>query len=125
MRSEKGQSTVELALIMPILMLILMGILDFGMTIHTYLSLEHAGREASRAASIGKSDAEITQMVWDASGLDENKITVSVFPNQANRKRGNYATVTISYPIDFHTPLIGRFFPDPFIIDHKTTMRVE
>lgn len=125
MRSEKGQSTVELALILPVLMMLLMGMLDFGVTLHAYLALEHSGREAARAASIGKSDAEVIEVARNAFSLEDHKMTVHLSPSQANRKRGVYATVTLSYPIDFLTPMIGRFFPSPFVISNHTVMRVE
>ena len=54
MKSEKGQSLVEFALSFPVLVLLLLGITDFGRAFHVYLTIDHAGREAARAASIGK-----------------------------------------------------------------------
>ncbi len=54
MKSEKGQSLVEFALVLPVLVMLLFGITDFGRAFHAYLTIDHAGREAARAASIGE-----------------------------------------------------------------------
>ena len=59
MKSEKGQSMVEFALIIPIFILLLFAILDFGRVFHAYLTIDHAGREAARAASIGKDNTTV------------------------------------------------------------------
>ncbi|WP_164984910.1 TadE/TadG family type IV pilus assembly protein [Ammoniphilus sp. CFH 90114] len=126
MRSNKGQSTVELALCLPILLILLIGILDFGLVLHTNLMLDHAGREAARAASVGKTDAEVSQMILSGTpGLQSSKLSFSVTPAQANRTRGVYATVTISYPIDFISPITKTVFQSPYTITTKTVMRVE
>ncbi|HJV46796.1 MAG TPA: TadE/TadG family type IV pilus assembly protein [Bacillota bacterium] len=126
MRSEKGQSLVEMALILPILLLLLTGMLDFGTLIHVELVMDHAGREAARAASVGKNDLDIKQLTMNqAAGLDITQLTVMIDPDPTSRQQGTYATVTLSYPIHFFTPVIGAFFPKPYVLQNKTVMRVE
>ena len=44
MKSQKGQAIVETALILPILLMLLFGITDFGRIFHVYLTLDHAGK---------------------------------------------------------------------------------
>ena len=56
MKSEKGQSMVEFALIIPIFILLLFATLDFGRVFHAYFTIDHAGREAARAVSVGEDD---------------------------------------------------------------------
>jgi len=51
-RSEKGQAMVEFALVLPILLLILCGILDFGWLYFNQLTLNNAAREGARYAAI-------------------------------------------------------------------------
>ena len=53
MKRSKGQSLVEFALVMPLLMLILIGIIEFGFMFSGYLSLTNASREAARVISLG------------------------------------------------------------------------
>jgi hypothetical protein len=48
---QRGQSIVELAVIMPIFMLLLLGMLEFGMAFDHVLSISYATREGARAGS--------------------------------------------------------------------------
>ena len=126
MRNEKGQSTVELALSLAVLMLIVFAIIDFGRVFHAYLTIEHAGREAARAASVGKNDDFIrTTAMNAANSLDSSKVSIDISPSQSQRKRGSYTTVKLQYSIDISTPLIAQIIPNPFSIDNETVMRVE
>ncbi|WP_458413552.1 TadE/TadG family type IV pilus assembly protein [Schinkia sp. CFF1] len=125
-KSQKGQAMVELALTLPILILILFGIIDFGRIFHVYLTLENAGREAARIASLGGTDTEIAQMAKQAApSLNGNNITVTASPSKSYRTTGTYVTVTLTYPISFSIPLLSSFLPDPVMIHSKTVMRVE
>lgn len=51
-RGERGQSLVEFSLILGPLMLLLLGIVQFGFIFNTYVTLTNAAREAARAGSI-------------------------------------------------------------------------
>ncbi len=53
-RREKGQSLVETALIMPILLLMFIGVLEVGWALRGYLTLLNASREAARFAARGR-----------------------------------------------------------------------
>lgn len=64
MKTEKGQTLVETALMLPVLLLLLFGIVDFGRIIFTYLTLDHAGREAVRYASV-QGENNLSTMVTD------------------------------------------------------------
>lgn len=122
MKSEKGQSLVEFALVLPILALLLFGIVDFGRIFHAYLTIDHAGREAARAASVGKSKPEVEQVAVN-SGSSINLTTgdVEVDPGAS----GSEAKITITYPISPITPIIGEFFDEGFKLTDTTVMRVE
>jgi Flp pilus assembly protein TadG len=56
-RSERGQSTVELALAFPVLLLILMGVLDFGRAFFSYVSITNAAREGAQYGTWYPTDA--------------------------------------------------------------------
>ena len=51
-RGDRGQATVELALVLPILVLILAGVVWVGQLMATQVQLEHAAREGARAAAV-------------------------------------------------------------------------
>jgi Flp pilus assembly protein TadG len=50
---EHGAAAVEMALILPILVLLLGGIIDFGFAFNAQISLTHAAREGVRVEAIG------------------------------------------------------------------------
>lgn len=56
-RSERGQTLVEFALIIPLFALLLFALLDFGRVIYTQNTVEEAAREASRAGTVEAVDA--------------------------------------------------------------------
>lgn len=125
MRSEKGQSMVETALILPLILILLFGIVDFGRIFHAYLTLDHAGREAARLASIQKSDDDITAKINSSTvGLDPNRLTITISPNETARTSGADAAVTLVYNIDFITPLVASL-ASPLTLTDTTVMRVE
>ena len=51
LRCERGQSLVEMALILPVLLIIVVGTLEFGFIFDHHLSLEYATREGARAGA--------------------------------------------------------------------------
>jgi hypothetical protein len=51
---QAGQSLVEMALVMPILLLMLLGVLEVGWALRGYLVLANANREATRFAARGR-----------------------------------------------------------------------
>ena len=64
-KREKGQSAVEFALVLPILLLIVCGILDFGWLFYNQLSVENACREGARVGCVNAQDAQLDQIVTD------------------------------------------------------------
>jgi Flp pilus assembly protein TadG len=60
-RRSRGQSLVEFAMVLPIFMLVLSGILDFGFLLYSRMGVINAAREGARAAI----------MVSDYSTLEE------------------------------------------------------
>ena len=48
---QRGADLVELALMLPLLLLVLLGVADFGRAMHTYITITNAAREGARYAS--------------------------------------------------------------------------
>jgi Flp pilus assembly protein TadG len=125
MRSEKGQAMVETALLLPIIIMLLFGIVDFGRAFHAYLTLDHAGREAARLGSIGGDNADIIAKVNSSIiGLDAARLrapitigrTTDVATNETN------VSITLIYDFNFITPVVHKW---TIPITDKTVMRVE
>lgn len=55
-QSEQGQSLVEFALTLPVLLLLVLGTIDIGMGFRTYIALSNAAREGARWVSIYPND---------------------------------------------------------------------
>ena len=71
-----GQSLVEFALILPILLILLFGILDFGRAIFAYNSVSNAARSGARVAIVNQDIGDITAAVEEeAFGLGEVAVT--------------------------------------------------
>ncbi len=59
LRRSQGQSLVEFALVLPVLLLIVFGILDFGRAIYEYNTVADAARQANRTAIVDQTVATI------------------------------------------------------------------
>ncbi len=126
MKKNKGQSLVETALILPVLLLLLTGIIDFGLLFNSYLVVSNASREGARQAAVGKTDAEIRSAASNAAvSLDPARLEIGITPGEAARDTGDSVTVTVRYGYSMITPVIAAFFPEEFDIETSTTMRCE
>jgi Flp pilus assembly protein TadG len=105
LRTEDGQTAVEFALIAPVLLALLLGILQAGIAFHQYISITDAARAAARQAIVARvsdvTEADVRQAAKDAAGsLDQTKIDVSWSnPDDPTfTHAGSEVTVTVKYP---------------------------
>lgn len=126
MKSQRGQALVETAFIIPILLILLFGITDLGRVFHAYLTLDHAGREAARVATVGGDDDDIIAKIeLTTSGLNQDQLTYTISPQgKSNRPSGSEVTITLKYPIELLTPLLSQLV-GTIELENKTVMRVE
>lgn len=126
LNSKKGQALVETALTLPLLLLILMGIVEFGRIFNAYLIVTNASREGARYAAINSTDTTVNSAITNLTQtLDQSQITVTINPTQAGRTSGNPVTVTVNYNLQIITPFINVIIPSPYKVSASTTMRVE
>lgn len=103
--NDRGVVAVELALVLPILLLLVFGIIDFGRMINAQISLTQAAREGARWAALGQSNVP-ARVTAAAPGLNPAPTsTVTACP--ANPTVGQNATVTARYTFTFITPVGG------------------
>jgi Flp pilus assembly protein TadG len=110
---EKGQSLVEVALAMPVLILILVGILDLGRAYFTFVALSDAAAEGAAYAAIHPTNT--TQAVERA--VDNSNGLVVLEPSMVNVIQGDLTvgspiTVTVEFEYQLLTPIIQEFVPD-------------
>ena len=72
-RSSRGAAAVELAIVLPLLILVILGLVDFGRLFFAQIGLGSASREGARAASIGLPSAQV-QTVARASAPEVARI---------------------------------------------------
>lgn len=126
MKKRKGQAMVELALVLPILLILLCAIIDFGRILYASIHLNMITQEAVRMGGLGKSDYEIVQFIDEKVDLvDKDKIQTSINPSDLQRDSGDYVTLNITYEVKYITPIINVFIPSPFEINTQSTIRVE
>ena len=73
MRSERGAELIELALVLPILLLVIAGIVDFGLLMQRYLTINNAAREGARIAVLpgyGLTDVQNRVTLFVSEGTD-------------------------------------------------------
>lgn len=126
LKEQKGQALVEFAIVLPIILLLVMGILQFGMMMNSYIAIQNAAREGARAGIVGCTDTEIQNTIISTSpSLDASNLTVSITPNGANRKSGDTLTINISYNYKLIVPIISSLFKNVVVLTGQTSMRVE
>jgi len=118
-KDEHGQATVELALVLPLLALVLLGVVQVALVGRDSIAVTHAARAAARAAAIDVDAAETAAR--GATGLDPTRLSVTV---SGDRSSGGVVTVTVSYDDPTDVPLIGRLMGDVRLTD-RFSARVE
>lgn len=63
LKDQRGQALVELALVLPVLLVLFMGTVEFGRIFHSYLVITNASREGARVAVLGGADTAISDRV--------------------------------------------------------------
>lgn len=95
----RGQALVEFALVVPILLFLLLGIVDFARAWNVYEVLTDAGREATRLAVVdnGSTQAEVRNVVKQAAARAGVTVTDTDIAIVEGAARGDPTTVTITY----------------------------
>lgn len=147
MQSDRGSELVELAIALPLLLIVIAGIMDFGFLFEKYEVVTNAAREGARMAVLGSytciavdntkpMTSDVGKRVQDyltSSGLSDTP-TVNCTNNTTQTLPSGLtvtlATVTVSYPTSFL--FLGQFAglvrgtgPSGFNLTAVSTMRVE
>jgi Flp pilus assembly protein TadG len=100
--NEQGVVAVELVLVLPFLLLLLFGIIQFGRAYNAKIMLSGAVREGVRVLALDSGDAEAVTKAA-APGLDEASIDVDT-STPVPCTSGTDAWVTATYPFDLDVP---------------------
>lgn len=77
-RSERGQALIEFALLLPILLIFMLTVLDFGLALDRREVIQHAVREGARQAAVGVDEADVIDVVVAQSQgvLEADDVTI-------------------------------------------------
>jgi Flp pilus assembly protein TadG len=127
--NDRGASAVEFAILLPVLMLVLFGTIEFGMVMYSREVLTNASREGARAGIVQQipkpTSGEIQNIVTNyltATGIDPANVTVTV--SGAGGVFPNDLIVSASYPYQFFAPgILG--LGNSITLNTRTVMRHE
>lgn len=120
-RDERGQSTVELALCLPIVVIILAIVVQIGVIAIDRVKVWHAAREAARVAAVDP-DTEAIRRAAESAGLEPLELVIE--PEDLYRRQGEPVTVEVSYSPSTRVPVLGSLFRG-LELDAKASMRIE
>ncbi|MDH3426072.1 MAG: pilus assembly protein [Acidimicrobiia bacterium] len=102
--NDRGAAAVEFALILPILVMLVFGTVEFGRAYNANVTLTHAAREGVRILAITQDAAQAsTAAVAAATSLDPAQIAVSTTACDP----GQPTQVSLTYPFTYDIPLLG------------------
>lgn len=148
-RREAAQSLVEFSLIVPLFIILVFGVIDFGMGLRAYISVTQATREGARFGSIGNPAGTFTsggsgdcngstnttvvgRVCSTMSGLDLTKVSSVNVTYPSGNAPGNSVHVSATYNYHYITPIqrLVNFFSAGALgstipVNSTTDMRIE
>jgi Flp pilus assembly protein TadG len=124
MKSERGQTMTEFALVLPLLVLLLFGVIQFGIAFNNHITLTDAVRAGARKGSVARhmtdpEGAVEAQVQAAATDLKPGDLDVTV---TSSWEHGEDVTVTATYP--YSISLLGLVVKSGEL-ESKATERVE
>ena len=107
--AERGQAVVELALTIPLVVLLLLAVVQLGLVVRDQILVVHAAREAARVGAVDPDPDAPLRAAVRSSDLSEDRIEVE---SGARGGEGSTLRVTVHYISPTEVPLVGAFLPD-------------
>jgi len=128
LRREHGQDLVEYAVVMPVVLLLIFGIVQFALVVLTYNTLSDAAREGARLGVVGQNADNPTLIrnrvyaYTDTAGLDRAGLTVT--PTKATDTATGELMIKVQ--VDYNLALILPVFnPNPIPLRAVSTKLIE
>jgi Flp pilus assembly protein TadG len=105
LRNQRGQSFVEFAFIMPFLVFLVLGIVQFGRALHSYLVIADAARVGARAGAVNRAGACTTAISKITSlGVLPSGATPTCSTPDGVTNPGGRLVISIPYSVTFGLP---------------------
>ena len=120
-KPQRGAAAVELALVLPILVVLLFGIIEFTRAYNARTTMTHAAREGARTLAVRKSTTEAQTAVANAStSLRQSDLQIATAPASGTCTPGQVVSVTLNYHLGYSIPL---FRSGTWNLTEKATMQ--
>jgi Flp pilus assembly protein TadG len=119
-RREGGQAAVELALVLPLVVMLFLCLAQVALVVRDDVLVVHGAREAARRAAVDPSPAGPRSAALAGSGLSADRLDVEMRRDTT----GGTVEATLRYRSPTDLPLIGLLLPD-VPLAAKATMREE
>jgi Flp pilus assembly protein TadG len=124
-RAESGQSLMEMAILLPLLLVLVVGVVEVASGINTYITVVNSARDGARLASKGAAnDAAITSLVLSETDRLRDPVAngdVTVSRTTVDGVDAVKVTVCNDHTLLLDVPLV---MPDNFRMCSTTAMRV-
>jgi Flp pilus assembly protein TadG len=124
---QLGQSLAEFALVVPIFLIIVFGVVDFSLGLKAWLTITNASREGARVLVLGQTCTQVTDQTKTVAASLSPPVMVTITPGSCSGVTGDAMSVTVTYRYSSVTPL-GRFtqlLTGPITMSSTSTMRHE
>ena len=126
LQNRYDQSLLGFIIALPVLLVLMMAIMQFGMLLDSYLILKNAAIEAARVGTTGSSNAEIQGTIISTSpNLEPEKLNIHITPSEGSRKSGEPLIVKLRYNYDLKVPIIGALFGKTIVLNVQTSMKIK
>jgi hypothetical protein len=105
-KDSDGLSAVEFAIVMPVLLVLLGGIIDMGNYYYIKSTVNQAAQTGARLAAVGQY-GQVVSTIHSMYG-DQYQVTL----NPTTPVSGATVQVTVQAPVTFNFPVISAFFPN-------------
>jgi len=149
--NKRGTAAAEFAMVLPLFVMLILGIVDFGFYFFIQHTLQFATREGTRLALTGQQltdgkgsflsrEASIVNTIkgYASVAVEPDKLNINIFqvgsdysdPTDWNKQvnagsPGAYMRVRTTYTYEFLTPVIGVFFGGNILVQAESTYRNE
>jgi Flp pilus assembly protein TadG len=120
-REDGGQASVELALVLPLVMILLLAVAQLGLLVRDQILVVHAAREAAREAAVDPAADAPRRAAVASSSLNDSRLTITTTGRGAV---GSRVRVEVAYRTSSAVPLLGAAVGN-LTLRASATMRVE
>ena len=108
--SERGAAAVEFALLLPLLLMLVLGTIEFGRAYNAQITLTNAARDGVRVMAIANDPTSAKTAAKNAAASVSTTIPTSDITLSTNAcSTGNQVTLTIKYNLSTITGIAGPF----------------